>query len=91
MNLQDSVYIYKGLSMSKQDEIATMARMLFDKYGVVALDTKQAAEAMGQAEVTLKQNRANAMGLQFVKLGASVRYSVMEIAKYLIERTQRTI
>jgi hypothetical protein len=77
--------------MSKQDEIAVMAKMLFEKYGVVAMDTKQTAEAIGQAEITLKQNRANAIGLQFVKLGASVRYSVMEIAKYMIERTQRTI
>lgn len=77
--------------MSQYDEITFVAKMLFEKFGAVALDTKQVAEAIGRSEISLKQDRSNGIGIPFSKLGSLVKYSTIEIAKYLVSTQQKTM
>lgn len=72
----------------QHDEIEFTAKMLFQTFGTLVLNTKQTAEALGQAEITLKINRANGTGIPYIKLGdRAIRYQVTEIAKYLANNT----
>lgn len=77
--------------MRTQNETEFTAKLLFNKYNTLLLDTIQAAETIGQAPITLKINRANATGIPYIKLGKSIRYNVYDIAKYLANNTMAVI
>lgn len=77
--------------MSQYEEITFMAKILFERFGSVALDTKQVAEAIGRSEIALKQDRANGVGIPYSKIGCLVKYQVTEIAKYLIATQHKTM
>lgn len=78
-----------GGSMDQLEEIKLISKILFDKFGAVTLDTKQASSAIGLSEITLKQNRVNGIGMPYVKLGKSVKYQITEIAKFISGNTIR--
>ena len=71
--------------MTQSDEIKLLVSTLFDKYGQVALDTKTTGEVIGKAEITLKTDRANGTGLSYSRAGRFIRYSITDIATYILE------
>lgn len=77
--------------MSQYEEIQFVAKLLFEKYGSITLDTKQVSEAIGRSEISLKQDRANATGIVWSRVGNLVKYSTVEIAKYLINTQQKVM
>lgn len=70
-----------------RDDLEFTAKELFNQFETLVLDTKQTSLATNQSVITLKVNRANATGIPYIKLGKSVRYHVLEIAKYLSNNT----
>ncbi|PHM16465.1 MAG: hypothetical protein CJD30_11405 [Sulfuricurvum sp. PD_MW2] len=75
--------------MNQSDEIKMVSHMLFQQYGALVLDTKQVASILGIAEITLKQNRGNGIGLPYVKVGKSVKYKIIDIANFLFKNTMK--
>lgn len=75
--------------MESQDEIKFLAKMLFDKYNTLALDTKTTGLIVGKAEITLKTDRAESRGMPYSKMGHLVKYSVTDIAAYLVQQRQK--
>ena len=70
--------------MTNQDEIQFMAKILFDKYAQLALDTEQTAEVIGKAPITLKVDRGAGRGLPYTRAGRFVRYNITDVAEYLV-------
>jgi len=77
--------------MIKLDEVKLIAEMLFNKYGCISLDTKQTAEVLDISEIKLKMDRSKASGLDYTKLGRSVKYSIIDIANYIIENKKKVL
>jgi len=71
--------------MTQSEEIKLLVSTLFDKYGQVALDTKTTASLLGKAEISLKTDRMNGTGLPYSRAGRFIRYSITDIAKYILE------
>ncbi len=54
------------------------------------LDEREAAETIGRAVQTLRNDRHNGRGLPYFKLGRLVRYSLDDIEKYVEARRIET-
>jgi len=70
--------------LNQNQEIEIISKALHQKYGAVSLITEDTAEAISVHPQTLKQNRTKKIGLPYSKIGNSVRYSIFDIAKYLV-------
>ena len=56
----------------------------------VYLNEKQVAELIGVSISKLQNDRFKGTGLNYVKIGRTVRYSLKEIDKYLSDHTVQT-
>ena len=65
-------------------EVKALAKTLHDKHGAVTLDDKATSIELGCAVITLKINRAKAVGIPYSKFGRSVKYSIFDIANYIV-------
>jgi len=77
--------------MESQDEIKFLAKMLFEKYNTLALDTNVAAEIVGKSAITLKLDRAESKGISYSRVGRFIKYSVTDIATYLVGQRQQVV
>jgi len=75
--------------MTQSEEIKLIVSTLFDKYGQVALDTKRTASVIGKSEISLKVDRKDGVGISYSRAGRFIRYSLTDIARYLIEHRVR--
>jgi len=71
--------------MTNQDEIQFLSKILFDKYGALALTTEQTAKATNQSIQQLKLDRMHSTGLPYVKAVRHVKYAVTDIAKWILD------
>lgn len=81
--------------MSKLIDQEIMAKLLFEKYGKVALSDDEAAQALGCSVKTLSKDRGNANGIPFTRRNntqkGQIMYSVTAIAKVLVENESKVI
>ncbi len=54
------------------------------------IDEKEAAKTVCKAVQSLRNDRHNGRGLPYIKLGRSVRYSAIDIQKYIEARKIQT-
>jgi len=71
--------------MNSHNEIELLSKLLFDKYGQIVLDTKQTAEVVGKSVIALKTDRINGTGIPYSKMGRLIRYTLTDVAQYIIE------
>ena len=71
-----------------------MAKLIFEKYGKIALTPAEAAEVLGTASKTLESDRAEAIGIPYTRRNGKekgqILYSITAIAKTLIENQKKT-
>lgn len=81
--------------MSKPVDKELMSRILFDKYGKIALLPKEAAEVLGVSEDALKKDRQEAIGIPFTrrnnKENGTPLYNITSIANLLIDNESKTV
>ena len=77
--------------MNQHDEIKTLAEMLFKQYGQVALNTEQTASVLDKSVISLKQDRANGVGIPYTKVGRLIRYSVTDIASHIVGNKMKVV
>ena len=65
------------------NELQTIIKQLTSKYGSF-LTTPQLAEALHVSEVALKKQRERGVGIPYSKLSRFVRYTPLNIAKYIL-------
>jgi hypothetical protein len=72
-----------------------LARLLFEKFGKIALNSEEAASVIGADIKTLEADRAEALGIPYTrrnnKAKGQVMYAVTTIAKTLIKNQIKTI
>lgn len=75
--------------MSKTIDQEIMAKLLFEKYGKIGLNTTETAEVLGCSEKTLEMDRGNARGIPYTKrlnkAKGQVIYNISTIAKFLVD------
>lgn len=68
------------------EEIEFLARLLSEKYNTQLLNTVQLAKELGCTLNGLKNQRHEGRSpIPYVKIGAIVRYSVLDIAKFICD------
>ena len=77
-------------------EIEIMSKLLFDKFGKIALSASETASILGVCSVkSLEKDRSEAIGIPYTRRNnkeqGQVMYSVTAIAKALIENQKKTI
>ena len=82
------------MAINKQ-EVELMVRLLFDRYGSLVLDPGDVSELTGRSEASLSRDRAEATGIPVTKTGKAtgsdpVRYSIFDVAQYVVERKIKT-
>jgi len=75
--------------MTKSNETKLLVSTLFDKYSQLALDTKTTASLLGKSVISLKVDRGNGKGIPYSRAGRLIRYSITDIAEYIIENRVR--
>ena len=72
-----------------------MTRLLFEKYGKVALTVEETATILGISRKALEKDRYEATGIPFTrrtdKIKGQVMYSITTITKHLIQNQIKTI
>ena len=81
--------------MSDTHDQEILAKLLFERFGKVALNPEEAASVIGANIKTLEADRAEAMGIPYTrrnnKMKGQVMYAVTAIAKTLIANQRKTI
>ena len=76
-------------------EFEIMTRLLFDKFGKVALNPEEAASVLGSTSKSLEKDRSEAVGIPYTKRNnkerGQVMYTITSIAKTLVENQKKTI
>lgn len=76
-----------------EEEIIT--KLLFEKYGKIALNSDEAASVLGTAPKSLEKDRSEAIGIPFTRRNnkgkGQVLYSITAIAKTLVENQVKVI
>lgn len=76
-------------------DIEIMSKLLFEKFNKVALDSKEAAQALGISDDILKVDRAEAIGIPYTRVNnkpkGKVLYSITAIARTLIKNEAKTV
>ncbi len=62
-------------------------KLLFDRYGVVLLNTMQVSEVVGRSIASLENDRKEGRGIPFMKVGdkknSPCRYRLHDISNYI--------
>ncbi len=81
--------------MSKLEDSKTLASIIAQQTGKIVLDTEEAAKILGISKRTLEEDRAESIGIPFTRLNNKPKgkplYSVIAIAKQLVENESKTI
>lgn len=81
--------------MSKLEDSKTLAAIIAQQTGKIVLDTEEAAKILGISKRTLEEDRAESIGIPFTRLNNKPKgkplYSVIAIAKQLVENESKTI
>ena len=81
--------------MSKLEDSKILAEIIAKQTGKVVLDTEEAAQILGVSKRTLEEDRAESIGIPFTRLNNKPKgkplYSVIEIAKQIVENEAKTI
>ncbi|MBD3843380.1 MAG: hypothetical protein IE909_16160 [Campylobacterales bacterium] len=76
-------------------EIEIMTKLLFDKFGKIALNPEEAAMVLGSTTKSLEKDRAEAIGIPFTRRNnkdkGQVMYAITSIAKTLVENQKKVV
>lgn len=79
------------MTTNQKADVEFYAKMLHEKYGTLALTTPQTSEVTSRAEITLKLDRAEGIGIPYSKFGTSVKYLILDVAKYIVKNQMKVM
>lgn len=84
------------MSAEKQNEIKTLATMLFQEYKSLTVSTDDTAMITQRSKISLDRDRARGTGIPCSKLGMGsgsdrVLYNIYDIAKFVVSRKMKVV
>lgn len=84
------------MNSRKQDEVKTLAAMLFGEYKSLTISTDDTAKITQRSRISLDRDRAEGIGIPCTKLGKRkgsdrVLYNIYDIAHFVVSRKMKVI
>lgn len=82
--------------MNTFEEVKELSNLIFNEFKSLTLTTEQTATVTQRSIVSLQRDRRNATGIPYTKLGNKTGsdralYSVMDIAKYIVNNKAKVM
>lgn len=79
------------MNNQQNTEIKTLVEVLFSKFGKLTLNTDELSGVTGRSVISLKRDRAEAVGIPSTRLGKKngsdrALYNIYDVAKFLVSR-----